>query len=70
MNLQLEQKILECNLCDSLGINFEKEREENLRYAYQYKPEKIKILWIVESPPKSDPPRYFYSRRFSPILYI
>lgn len=60
MNPQLEQKILNCKLCQSLGINFEKEREENLRYAYQYKPEKVKILWIVESPPKSVPARYFY----------
>ncbi len=60
MNPQLEQKILDCILCLSLGINFEIEREENLRYAYQYKPEKVKILWIVESPPKSVPPRYFY----------
>lgn len=60
MNLQLKEKIISCRLCDPLGINYHKEREANLDFAYKYKPDKIKFLWIVESPPKSDPPRYFY----------
>ena len=60
MNLQLREKILTCNKCETLGINFRAERENNLDYAYEFKPDKIKYLWIVESPPKSDPPRYFY----------
>jgi len=60
MNNQLEEKILSCNLCESLGIDFKTVRKENLNFAYCYKPDLVKILWIVESPPKADPPRYFY----------
>jgi len=60
MNLQLREKILTCNKCETLGIKFRFEREDNLNFAYKYKPDKLKFLWIVESPPKSDSPRYFY----------
>jgi len=60
MHPELEEKILNCNLCQSLGIDFKTQREENLNFAYNYKPDLVKILWIVESPPKADPPRYFY----------
>ena len=56
----MPEKIISCRLCDPLGIYFHKEREVNLNYAYNYLPNKVSILWIVESPPKSDPPRYFY----------
>ena len=52
--------IIECEKCISLGINYKFERKENLDFAYSYKPESIKYLWIVESPPFSNPPRYFY----------
>lgn len=60
MSPNLKAKILMCDKCQPLGINFRLEREDNLNFAYKYKPDKIKFLWIVESPPKSDPPRYFY----------
>jgi hypothetical protein len=60
MNHQLEEKIIHCNVCKSIGINFDEEREQNLKLAYNYKPDLVKVLWIVESPPKADPPRYFY----------
>lgn len=60
MNNQLEEKILCCNLCEPLGIHFKNERVQNLNFAYQHKPEKVTVLWIVESPPKAVPPRYFY----------
>lgn len=53
-------KIINCDKCHMLGINYFDERKENLDYAYSYKPETIKYLWIVESPPFSNPPRYFY----------
>jgi len=60
MNQQLRSSIVNCKLCNSLGINYNQEREENFNFAYHYLPEEVKVLWIVESPPKSDPPRYFY----------
>lgn len=60
MSPKIKEKIITCNKCEHLGINFHFEREDNLNFAYNYKPDKVKFLWIVESPPKSDPPRYFY----------
>ena len=53
-------EIINCAKCKSLGVDYAVERKENLDFAYQYKPDKIKYLWIVESPPYSYPPRYFY----------
>lgn len=53
-------KIINCDKCNSLGIDYAVERKDNLDFAYHYKPEIIKYLWIVESPPFSYPPRYFY----------
>jgi hypothetical protein len=53
-------QIVECQKCLKLGVYFRNERRENLKLAYSYKPDSVDILWIVESPPKSDPPRYFY----------
>ena len=58
--VEVFKQILECESCLDLGVDFKKERKENLEYAYEYKPDLIKVLWILESPPKSDPPRYFY----------
>lgn len=60
MNQQLREKIISCGLCDPLGIYYHREREENLNFAYDYLPDKVIVLWIVESPPYSYPPRYFY----------
>jgi hypothetical protein len=54
------KRIVDCNKCLALGINYSTTKEENLLFAYQYKPEIVKVLWIVESPPYSNPPRYFY----------
>ena len=65
MYQQLEENILSCNICEPLGIHFKNEREQNLNFAYKYKPDNVKLLWIVESPPKSDPPRYFYRPELS-----
>ncbi|MFC1732225.1 hypothetical protein ACFL6I_18105 [candidate division KSB1 bacterium] len=61
--LDVRNEIINCEKCLSLGIDYINERRENLEYAYTYKPEKITILWIVESPPYIHPdenPRYFY----------
>ena len=60
MEHTIKQQIIDCKKCSSLGIDYKEEREENLSYAYYYKPRDVKVLWIVESPPFSDPPRYFY----------
>lgn len=56
----LKEIINGCEKCRPLGINFDDIRRENLNHAYQYKPKKVKVLWILESPPLSNPPRYFY----------
>ncbi len=56
----IKQQIIDCKKCSSIGIDYSYERTENLSYAYQYIPENVNTLWIVESPPFSDPPRYFY----------
>lgn len=54
------RQIIKCEKCIRLGVDYRRERRENLEYAYDYKPSHIKVLWILESPPKSEPPRYFY----------
>jgi hypothetical protein len=56
----LFREIIECQKCFNLGIDYREERKQNLEYAYNFLPANIKVLWILESPPKSDPPRYFY----------
>ena len=58
--MSYKDDIIKCEKCKPLGINYKIERKENLNFAYSYKPENIKYLWIVESPPFSSPPRYFY----------
>jgi hypothetical protein len=66
VNDQLKDEILNCNLCSPLGIDYKEARKQNLALAYdEYKPKIVKILWIVESPPKSNPPRYFYRPELS-----
>ena len=57
---EIFKQIIKCERCSGLGVDYRKEREENLGYAYNHKPDHTKVLWILESPPKSDPPRYFY----------
>lgn len=57
---ELLQQIVTCEKCLSLGVDYKEDRKENVEYAYSFKPDIIQFLWIVESPPKSDPPRYFY----------
>jgi len=52
--------VIKCKKCLPLGVDYGKERKENLELAYHFLPKPIKVLWILESPPKSDPPRYFY----------
>lgn len=49
-----------CDRCLELGISYQTERIENIDFAYSYKPNSVKYLWIIESPPHSKPPRYFY----------
>ncbi len=56
----LEKLIARCDKCHHLGIDFDKRRLENYTLSRKYKPQVVKVLWIVESPPLSDPPRYFY----------
>ena len=56
----VRKQIIRCKKCLGLGIDYSKEREVNLSYAYSYRPNRLKVLWVLESPPKSDPPRYFY----------
>ena len=60
ISMNIMKMIETCHRCDSLGIDYHKERKENRELAYKYKPDVVKYLWIVESPPFSDPPRYFY----------
>lgn len=60
MKVSTRNLIYECKKCNDLGIDFTESRIQNYNFAYSYKPEFIKLLWIVESPPFSDPPRYFY----------
>lgn len=57
---ELKELIAQCDKCHSLGVYFDGRRIENFNLSRNYKPNKIKVLWIVESPPLSDPPRYFY----------
>ena len=57
---ELTGLITNCNKCNSLGVDFNERRIENFNLSRTYKPEKVKVLWILESPPLSDPPRYFY----------
>lgn len=57
---EIFKQIIKCERCLGLGVDYRKEREENLGYAYNHKPNPVKVLWILESPPKSDPPTYFY----------
>jgi hypothetical protein len=53
--------IIKCEKCLPLGVEYRKERKENLNLAYhKFLPTPVKMLWVLESPPKSDPPRYFY----------
>ena len=60
MRKSLFNEIIKCKKCLRLGVNYQKERRENLKLAYHFLPKPIKVLWILESPPKSYPPRYFY----------
>ena len=60
MKKSLFNEIIKCKKCLSLGIDYRKERKENLKLAYHFLPKSIKVLWILESPPESYPPRYFY----------
>lgn len=57
---EIKKIIVNCEKCHSLGVFFDERRIENYNYSHKYKPEKVKVLWILESPPLSDPPRYFY----------
>jgi len=64
----ISDDIIKCKKCFKFGIEYITERKENLEYAYHYKPEKIKVLWIVESPPYIRPNeklRYFYRPELS-----
>ena len=54
------KQILNCQKCAGLMADYSKERKDNLSFAYRFKPQTVQCLWIVESPPFSQPPRYFY----------
>lgn len=57
----LFSEIIKCEKCLPLGVDYREERKENLKLAYdEFLPTPVKVLWVLESPPKSDPPRYFY----------
>ncbi|MFC1553391.1 hypothetical protein ACFL7D_02045 [candidate division KSB1 bacterium] len=61
---KIREKILNCNKCKEFGLNYNTAKEQNFDNAYnKYKPDLIKLLWIIESPPYVKPgktPRYFY----------
>lgn len=61
----VKELITNCDKCHILGISFDDRRIENFNFSRNYKPEKVKVLWILESPPLSDPPRYFYRPELS-----
>jgi hypothetical protein len=56
----IKDLVTQCHKCRTLGIDFDYERFENFNHSRRYKPDKVKFLWILESPPLSEPPRYFY----------
>jgi len=56
---EIFKQIIKCEICLGLGVDYRKERKENLRHAYNHNSDHIKVMWILESPPKSDLPRYF-----------
>ncbi len=56
----IEDTVKNCSLCHSLGVFYDAQRRQNFEISRKYLPTKVKTLWIVESPPLSDPPRYFY----------
>ncbi|MCZ7603140.1 MAG: hypothetical protein M5R37_09740 [Melioribacteraceae bacterium] len=60
MGSKFQSDLFECNKCLELGIDYTQTRIENYNFAYSYIPKEIELLWIVESPPHSYPPRYFY----------
>jgi hypothetical protein len=56
----IKEIVIKCEKCHTLGVYYDERRIENFNYSRKYKPGKVKVLWILESPPLSDPPRYFY----------
>jgi hypothetical protein len=57
---EIKKIIANCDKCHSLGVFYDERRIENFNLSRKYKPDKVKVLWILESPPLSEPPRYFY----------